>query len=189
MPRTRTLLSLALIPLLVFLLSCGGSDDDDGDSSSGGGDTPSATEATGSGSSDNNSSGSNDNNNDDDDPDAEEILANCPELLSLFGSLNPAAFATGGAGDDLNDLQTYLSEAADNAPDEIADDFQVLADAFGAFFSVLAEYDVDLSNPASFATLDAEAQVELQAALEAIGTIDVTTASENISQYFTENCS
>jgi hypothetical protein len=188
MPSTRGLLTLVLVPLLAFLVACGGDDDDDGADTGGSGDQPAATETGGGGGA---SSSSDDDDDSEEGPSPEEVLTNCPELQSFVSAASSGSFGSPGSdvSEDIASLQAGLQEAADNAPDEISGDFQILADAFVAFFGTLDEFDVDLENPASFATLDAEAQAELQAALEEISSDEVVAASENIGTWLTENCS
>jgi hypothetical protein len=196
MPRTRTLLAIVLLPILVFLVACGGDDDDSGSSSS---DQPSASSSSGgstssssdssSGSSSSSSSSSESSSSD---PSGEEILANCPELLGMFGAFSAGAFANPGAGnvgDDLETLADVLQNAADNAPSEIKDDMQVVANTFATFYSKLDDLGVDFSNPASFASLSASQQAEFQAAMESLDTAEFEQASNNLTAYFDENCS
>jgi len=194
MPKTRTLLSLVLLPLLVFLVACGGDDDDDGSTTS---NQPSANDSGGGGGSggggdsSSNSGTNSGGSQDDDDAEGAEILANCPELLSMFGAFSSGAFANPGAGnvdDDLEAAAEVFQNAAANAPDEIQADMQVLADAFTGFYTALNELGVDFSNPASFAALSAEQQAQLQEALESFSGPELEEASANLDAYFTENC-
>ena len=204
MPTTRTLLAIVLVPLLVFLVACGGDDDDDSGSSSG--DQPSASESGGGSSGNDSSSGdddsdadeddgdsSNDSGGDDDEPSGEEILANCPELLGVYSAFaGGGLFGAGSAGNadfDLEDAASAWQDAADNAPGEIQADMQVFADAISGFVSVLADLDVDLSNPATFATLGEEDIAKLEAASESFANADVEQAAANLEAYFTEKCS
>jgi hypothetical protein len=189
MPVTRRLLTLALIPLLLFLVACGGDDDDDGDA---GGDQPSASDSGGSGDSGDSDSSDGDGDGDSDAnvDDAEAILENCPELIASFGTIA----AIGGGGDpsadfDINDAVEAFQNAADQAPDEIKADMQIMADAFADFSAAIEEVGVDLNDPASFATLDAEQQAQLLEALESFDNPELTEASANLSAYFTEHCS
>jgi hypothetical protein len=176
-------MTLALIPLLLFLVACGGDDDDDGDA---GGDQPSASDSGGSDSSDGDGDGDSDANVDD----AEAILENCPELLASFGAIS----AIGGGGDpsadfDVNDAVEAFQNAADQAPDEIKADMQVMADAFADFSAAIEDVGVDLNDPASFAALNAEQQAQLLEALQSFDSPALTEANANLTAYFTENCS
>jgi hypothetical protein len=193
MLKTRTLLALVLLPLLIFLVACGGDDDDVSDSS--GGDQPAATESSGGQDADDDDRDAEDSDDADDDSSSdgdsaeldEEILANCPELINMFGGFaftNPDSF-----GEDFDASIEALQTAADRAPDEIKADMQLLADAIAGFFGTLEEFEVDFSNPASLASLSAEEQAELTAAMESFDTPELAEASERLNTYFTEKCS
>ena len=173
MPKTRTLLALFLLPLLVFLVACSGGDGDNGT-------TPVSTSPSG----DASSSGSGGS-------DASTILGNCPELASMFGAFTAGAFANPGAGTldgDLQDLAQVFQNAADNAPSEIQADMQVMADAFTGFYSTLADLGVDFSNPATFATLDASQLAQLETVFSSLDSPELEQASDNLDAWFTENC-
>ena len=199
MPRTRTLLALVLLPLLVFLVSCGGDDDDGGGSSAN--NQPSASDSS---SSSNGSSSSSDTTNnssssdssgssDSNDATAAEIMANCPELTGFFGAFTSGAFANpasgGSAEADFEDTVKVFQAAADNAPNEIKGDMQVLADGLAKYFSTLSDLGVDLNNPASFATLDEDKLAQLQTALETFDNASFEEAANNVSAYVDEHCS
>jgi hypothetical protein len=203
MPRTRTLLLLVLVPLLAFLVACGG-DDDDGGSSSNGDSQPSASDSSGGGGDTSADNGGGDTGGDDssasddsgddggDDVSGSEILANCPELMSMFGAFTAGAFANPGnpsnADEDLQAAVEVFQNAANNAPSEIKGDMQVMADAFAQFYATLDDLGVNFSDPSTFATLDASQQAELQAAVQALGSPEVAVASDNLTTYFDENC-
>lgn len=193
MPRTRTLLALVIIPLLVFLVACGG--DDDGDSGSNGGDQPAAgaSDSGGNGggdASDDSSDGESAGDDANGDADAAQVLANCPELVDMFGAFSTGAFANPGADveADLETVAQVFQNAADNAPSEIQADMQVIATAFTDFYAAIEEIGVDFSDPSTFATLNASQQAQLQAVLESFDSAEVQQASDNLNTWFTENC-
>jgi hypothetical protein len=200
LPRTRTLLALVLLPLLIFLVACGGDDDDGGSSTSS--DQPSASDSSAPSASDDqadddaddadDSADSDSDGDSDGDADAATVLANCPELVSMFGAFSAGAFVNPGAGgnltDDLETVAQVFQNAADNAPSEIKADMQVLANAFTGFYTALDDLGVDFSNPATFATLSAEEQAEFQSAIEALDTPELQQASDNLDAWFSENC-
>jgi hypothetical protein len=186
MPRTRTLLTLVLLPFLVFLVACG---DDDDDSSNAGDSQPAASDSSG-GDSNSDSSSSSDSNSSDS-AGSSPSIENCPEFANFASSI-AGAFAgvtPGSTATDLEDSVEYFQSLADAAPDEIQADMQIIAETFGSFFTVLNDFGIDLSNPASFATLSAEQQTELQAALEGLSNPDIEQASNNVTAWFNENCS
>jgi hypothetical protein len=194
MPKTRTLLALVLLPLLVFLVACGGDDDDGGNASN---DQPAATDSSSSSDSSNADTSSSDStdstddssNDSADDVSGEEILANCPELLGMYNAFAGGAFASPGSGEfDLENAAQVWQNAADNAPGEIKADMQVMADAFTNVYTALNDIGVDFSNPASFASLDANQQAQLAAAFESFNTAEIEQAANNLDAWFNENC-
>ena len=106
----------------------------------------------------------------------------CQELIDASASLSQA-FGSAGADSDLDDVSTFFDEFAEEAPDEIRGDFQVLADAYEAYAEAIA--DIDLQ---SGQTPDPEALQQLQAALTSIDQEEVTAASERISAWANDNC-
>jgi hypothetical protein len=78
------------------------------------------------------------------------------------------------------EAQEYFEEARDDLPDEIRDDFDVVADAMRTYGEVLAEHDYD------FAKLMADA--DAQAALEDLESPEYTEATDNLDAWFSENC-
>lgn len=201
MPKSRTILSLVAVPLLAFLIACSSGDDDDSSSTSDGGDQPAATQPSdGGGNGDSSNDGdstdsSTDGNGDSTDNVAnDEVLQNCPELLAFASAAAQGAF--GGANpapstleEDLELTAGYFQELAANSPDEIRADMQIIADAFGQFFQTLEELEIDFSDPSSFATLDADAVAQLEAASSAVDTPEVNAAVENVQAYFERECS
>jgi hypothetical protein len=111
-------------------------------------------------------------------------------LLSSFGAIS-ALGAGGGSGPngDIADAAQAFQEAADNAPDDIKADMQVFADAFAEFGAALEELDINLNDPASFASMNAEQQAQFFSALEAFDDPAVTEASENLEAFFAAECS
>lgn len=197
MPKSRTILSLVLVPLLAFLMACSSGDDDDSSSTGNGGDQPAATQpSTGDGDGDSESTDSSTDGNGDSTDNAanEEVLQNCPELLAFASAAAQGAF--GGASpapstleEDLELTAEYFQQLAANSPDEIRADMQIIADAFGQFFQTLEELEIDFSDPSSFATLDADAVAQLEAASSAVDTPEVNAAVENVQAYFERECS
>lgn len=103
----------------------------------------------------------------------------CIELATASAGLGQAFAAP---GTELEDSEAF-AELADRVPDEIRDDWQVLADAYEAYADALG--DVDLS---AGETPDAETLQALQQALSSIDQQAVTTASQNISEWAQANC-
>ena len=95
---------------------------------------------------------------------------------------------TGGDVPDLKLGAETFKKLADNAPSEIKPDMQVLATALGSFFNTLDDLNVDISNPASFATLSQADLTKLQAAASQLDTAQVHAASDKVQAYFQAKC-
>lgn len=106
----------------------------------------------------------------------------CRELVDASSQLSQALGAAGASG-DLGDSSEFFDEFADRAPDEIRDDFQILAEAYSEYADALG--DVDLQ---SGETPSAEDLQALQEALSSIDQAEVTAASQRISEWATANC-
>jgi hypothetical protein len=176
---TRTLLAvLATGALFVPLAACG--DDDGGSPLSAGTDDNAADDNA----ADDNAA--DDNPGDVDLPDADELedladLSGVDEVClgAVYAVSGFGALLSGGEGAD--EAEQYFAEARENVPDEIADDFNVLADYYEEFAALLAEFDNDFTKLAT----DPDAQQRLSD-LEGDG--DFEAASENLSAWFSENC-
>jgi hypothetical protein len=162
---TRTLLAVfAIGALFVPLAACGG---DDGGSPL--------------------SAGTDDNSTDDsvDLPDADELedladLSGVDEVClgAVYAASGLGALMSGGEGAD--EAQQFFDEARSNVPDEIKDDFDVLADFYAEFAALLADFDNDFSKLMT----DPDAQ-EKFAELESD---ELEAASANLDAWFSENC-
>jgi hypothetical protein len=106
----------------------------------------------------------------------------CQQLINASASLSQA-LGSGGTDSDLDDVSTFFDEFAEEAPEEIRADFQVLADAYEAYAEAIAGIDLQ-----SGETPDPEALQQLQDALTSIDQEEVTAASERISVWANENC-
>jgi len=92
----------------------------------------------------------------------------------------------GGAG-DLNSTAQALADLAAQVPPDVAADFVVYASAVTAYGQALAAAGVDLSNPATYSS--PQAQAALAAAGEAFGESGIVEAGENISLFLEAECS
>jgi hypothetical protein len=109
----------------------------------------------------------------------------CRSLIAAYASVTQAlAAAAGASAEDLEAQAEAFSQFADDVPEEIRADVQTLADAYGQYFDVIQEAGLQ---PGEIPT--AEQAQELQAALQTVGTEDVTAASERLTAWTTENCS
>ena len=86
----------------------------------------------------------------------------------------------------VDDSVEALNDVADAAPDEISDDFQVLAGVFAEYAQAVSDAGVDLSDPSSLQ--DPEALEALTSLGETFNQEEVTQARDNIEAWFEENC-
>ena len=109
----------------------------------------------------------------------------CRGLVAAYLGISQAfAAAAGGSNGELEEQAEAFAQFADDVPEEIQADVQTLADAYGQYIQVLQDTGIE---PGEIPT--AEQAQELQTALQAVGTADVTAASERLSAWTTENCS
>lgn len=101
--------------------------------------------------------------------------AECVALLQAMGS---AANAVSGQG-DAAEWEAMTSALVAAVPDDLKDDAQVFAQAYGQFLAVMAEHEGE-DNPM--------ANADVMAALQAISTPEVEAAANNISDYMDATC-
>jgi hypothetical protein len=106
----------------------------------------------------------------------------CQQLASA-GAAFGQAIGSATSGGDLSDEAEAFQEFAANAPEEIREDMQTLADAYDEIIAVLADVDLDPG-----ATPSAEQIGELTQALASINQTEVTAASQRIAAWAQENC-
>lgn len=95
------------------------------------------------------------------------------------------AFASAGTEEatiDFGALADALGGFADDAPDDVADDLEVLAEGYAAADEALGGEPVDFSDPTVFASED------FQAVGEIFGSEEFTNASDAVSEYFSAEC-
>jgi hypothetical protein len=109
------------------------------------------------------------------------------DCLQLSSSLTAAStLGLGPVSGDATDAVQALQNMASVAPAEVADDFEILAAAYGEFLNALEEAGVDFADPSTFSS--PEAQAAMAAAAESLSAADVAEASENISAYIDSVC-
>jgi hypothetical protein len=115
------------------------------------------------------------------------VFANedCRQLADAFDQGNLASSLTSGEDPtaDLEATAAYLREAADEVPDEIADDVDVLADAYDDLAERAADVDwagLKSGNPAAAASA---AQLGTSFA-----SADFAAAAQNLAGFVSENC-
>ena len=113
--------------------------------------------------------------------DADEVLGGeCAEFAGLGAKLQSAF---GGGSGDLDSASEVFDELADRVPEEIREDYRVLADNFKQFADALK--DVDLT---SGETPSPETLAKLQQAASSMDQPEIQQASENIEAWVQENC-
>lgn len=90
--------------------------------------------------------------------------------------------------DSIADLADILDDAADRVPNEISDDFRVLADAYRSFSDAMGDLDLDFNDPASMAALGPEDFEALEEAGQSFDSDELEEATANIEAFLTENC-
>lgn len=164
-------LSILVLALALVAAGCGGGDDDSSAS-----DTTTVEETTTDETTDDGTATSEDFDFADED---------CRGLVAAFLGVSQAfAAAAGGSDAELQEQAEAFSEFADDVPEEIRADVQTLADAYGQYIDVLQDAGLQ---PGELPT--AEQAQQLQDALQAVGTADVTAASERLGTWTTKNCS
>ena len=119
--------------------------------------------------------------------------ANCPEFVQWAAdaaAATQAAFTGGGTNAaGIAFTADYFQKFADQSPSVIRDDMQVFADAFSGFYDTLGELNIDFTDPASFAELEADEIRQLEAAGASMNTAEVEQATNNVRAFFETECS
>ena len=113
------------------------------------------------------------------DTDLSDLSGDCLEAVQAYS----AALAAAGAAGDTDQSLEVFQEFADRAPEEIRDDFQVLAQAYAAYVAVLGDLDLQAGE-----TPSAEQLQQLQEATASFDDPEVAAANERVSAWADENC-
>jgi hypothetical protein len=167
-------IALAAIGVLLLTAACGGGDDESAADTQAAATTesPAATGAT--------DTTSDDSSDDEGDDPSFEGSSECVELAQLGAKVSEALSGTGA---DTEKTKEFLNEFADKAPDEISDDFEVIADAYSKIADALGDVDVQAGE-----TPDPEAIAKLQAVASELDQAELQEANTNITAWVTENC-
>ena len=153
----------ALAAVATLLAGCGGSDDDDDADVSADVDTDLDEELEDAG-----------------------VSEGCADALAAMSSASTgvsSAFA--GDASDLEDAVEAMEDYADDAPEEIRDDFRLVASAYARFVEVIVESDIDLSGDE---VPDQETMDALEDASAELDDEELSAASERIQEFFAEEC-
>jgi hypothetical protein len=195
--RRSRLLAMLMLGALVFA-ACGG-DDDDGVVPSAESDDDSSDDASDDESEDESSDDSDDESSetesedDGDDPDIDIDEDDLDDLTDLDNDCVQASLAmvaamggafTGEGGDTEESLEQF-EELADNAPDDIKDDLQTIAEGLGKYYEELADAGFD---PDSGEVPDASDIAALTELAESLNTEEMQEAGDNVNEWFEAGC-
>jgi hypothetical protein len=116
------------------------------------------------------------------DDDGSFATGECASLVAAAASVSQAFSATGDTA-EVEEARAQFEEFAENAPDEISEDLQVLAEAYDEFADIMDDAGFEPGE-----TPTAEAIAEFQAAIAAIDQAEVTEAAANVNAWTTANC-
>jgi hypothetical protein len=108
----------------------------------------------------------------------------CQSLVAAFVGVGAAFSSAAGGSEDLAEQADAFAQFADDVPEEIRADVETLAAAYGQYVEVVQDAGIQ---PGQIPT--AEQAQQLSAALESVGTADVSAASERLGAWTNENCS
>jgi pyruvate/2-oxoglutarate dehydrogenase complex dihydrolipoamide acyltransferase (E2) component len=106
--------------------------------------------------------------------------ANCREFAELAAKLQTSFSGTGG---DLEETKKLLDAYAEKAPEEIRDDFRVIADYWTKIVEVLKGVNLQSGTPPS-----PEVLKKLQKVQNEIDQAKLQRANQNISNWANKNC-
>ena len=113
------------------------------------------------------------------DEDIGELGGECAELAGIGAKLSQSL--SGQAG-DLDEASEVFNEIAEQVPDEIKADYEVIAENFSKIAEALEGVDLTSGQP------DAEAIAKLQELSTTFDSPEVREASANIEAWVTANC-
>lgn len=171
---------LALLAVFVLLIAaCGGDDDDSSSADDGDGEPTQDIDR--------------DADSDDGpaDSDSTEIpddvdVGECGFVVELFESFDaiPDDSMFGGS-DGMATMAQGFANVAKNAPSEIRDQFETLAEIFGAVSAEMADIDIDFSDPEA---IDPAAFESVEIAMQGLGDPSFQAASEDIAEWMQNAC-
>ncbi len=108
--------------------------------------------------------------------------SDCQSLVAAYVGLS-AAIGAASTGQDVSGEIEKFTDYADKVPEEIRDDVQTLATAYGAFVDELKDLGLQPGQVPSGDQIQA-----LDAASKSLGDSDVQAASERLNAWTTANC-
>jgi len=175
------MIAVTVVALALFGVGCGGGDESAADT-----DTTAITETTETEETTTDETTTDETEDGEAETDASGSFAteDCLEAIGAFSKLGQALAASGSSTDDVEESSRIFQAFADAAPDEIREDFRVLADAYTAYIEVVSGLDLQPGEIPS-----AEQLQELQQAAEPFNRPEVIAASDRVSAWTTANCS
>lgn len=110
----------------------------------------------------------------------------CPALSQAFAQAAVGGGFFGGAG--LTTGVEFWQQLTAAAPSDIQEEMALFAGAYGQFVQIIIDLDIDLSDPATFASLDAATIAQIEQAAEALDTPELQAALDAIEAWFNNNC-
>ena len=177
----RRLAVLLLAALALLVAGCGGDDSND---AAGETDTVVVDDTGSSATTDDDSTETSDDATETDDDTTETgggvLEGECAEFAGLSARLSQAL---SGSTSDLDSASGVFDELADQVPDEIRDDYRVLADNFRELASALEGVDLSSGEAPS-----PEVLAKIQEITQSMDSAEVQEASQNIEAWAKENC-
>lgn len=173
------LIVLAVLALAFAGAGCGGGDDEES-----AGDTTAITDSVSTDETTDETTTDEETTTDDGtDTDIPDFASgDCQELVNASSAIGEA-LSGANTPDEVEEASDRFHEFAEQVPEEIQDDVQVLAEVYDKYISVIADIDLQAGE-----TPTAEQIGQLTAALQDIDQQAVTEASTNLSTWAQENC-
>jgi hypothetical protein len=175
------LIFLTVLALAVAGAGCGGGDDESAADT----DTTAITDSIGTDETDTDETTTEDETSTDEETDTDLggfASGDCEELVNASSAIG-AALSGANTPAEVEAASDRFHEFAEEVPEEIQDDVQVLADVYDRYIDVIADIDLQEGETPSAAQIQ-----QLTAALASIDQQAVTEASTNLSTWAQENC-
>jgi len=172
-------LSILVVALALVAAGCGGSDDESAASDE---TTTEATTTTDETTTDETTTEASTDTSGTDTGAFNFASEDCQSLVKAYVGLSAAIAAASGGQDVSADIEKF-SKYVDEVPEEIRDDVQTIAAAYGTFANELKDIGY---KPGQVPTAD---QIQkLQDASKSVATSDVQAAGDHLNTWTTENC-
>jgi hypothetical protein len=172
----------------LLLAGCGGDDDGDASPVDRGDGTEEPSESTSESDDTTESTGGNEDSDGTGDPGVADFSSEeCEQFAEAFDQSGLSQSITGASGDPTEQFEqtaAYLADAADELPEEIADDVEILADVYDQLAEASADIDWEGMQSGDVSAVDDAARLgQIYAANP-----EFTEAATNLSAYVAEVC-